>query len=351
MSPAQRDGVEEDEDHDKDQYPPDRPRDRWRDGGTRRGTRRSRSRSSRRRRRPGRGRHRRRRGPCSTAGPLRVPGLAPHPSGGAGAEGAGRRRHPVRQRRGARAAAGARARRSDVGGADRLRAGYGRAAAHGKPHRGVQPAGRVRRRAEPHHRGAGAARRGGSNRPVEHADRPGDDEVGSGAGHRQHDRAQAVALRAGRPDHRPAAHVRDLPPGCDQRRPRGCRGRRGAHDTPAGTQDRVHRRHGDGAPRHEGRGGDHQEHHAGARRQRPGDRARRRRRRQPRWTGMLKGVVTRTGQICFAVKRIYVPRSIYDTFTTRSATGSRTPPSGTAWTRGRASVPSTTRSSSTASAT
>jgi acyl-CoA reductase-like NAD-dependent aldehyde dehydrogenase len=30
---------------------------------------------------------------------------------------------------------------------------------------------------------------------------------------------------------------------------------------------------------------------------------------------LLKGVVTRTGQICFAIKRIYVPRSIYDTFT------------------------------------
>ncbi len=29
---------------------------------------------------------------------------------------------------------------------------------------------------------------------------------------------------------------------------------------------------------------------------------------------MLKGIITRTGQICFAVKRIYVPRSIYDSF-------------------------------------
>ncbi len=29
---------------------------------------------------------------------------------------------------------------------------------------------------------------------------------------------------------------------------------------------------------------------------------------------MLKGIVTRTGQICFAVKRIYVPRTIYDAF-------------------------------------
>ncbi|WP_181725403.1 aldehyde dehydrogenase family protein [Nocardia gipuzkoensis] len=29
---------------------------------------------------------------------------------------------------------------------------------------------------------------------------------------------------------------------------------------------------------------------------------------------MLKGVFTRSGQICFAVKRIYVPRSLYDTF-------------------------------------
>lgn len=29
---------------------------------------------------------------------------------------------------------------------------------------------------------------------------------------------------------------------------------------------------------------------------------------------VLTGIITRTGQICFAVKRIYVPRSIYDTF-------------------------------------
>jgi acyl-CoA reductase-like NAD-dependent aldehyde dehydrogenase len=29
---------------------------------------------------------------------------------------------------------------------------------------------------------------------------------------------------------------------------------------------------------------------------------------------MLKGIVTRTGQICFAVKRIYAPRSMYDDF-------------------------------------
>jgi acyl-CoA reductase-like NAD-dependent aldehyde dehydrogenase len=29
---------------------------------------------------------------------------------------------------------------------------------------------------------------------------------------------------------------------------------------------------------------------------------------------MLTGIITRTGQICFAVKRVYVPRSIYDTF-------------------------------------
>ena len=29
---------------------------------------------------------------------------------------------------------------------------------------------------------------------------------------------------------------------------------------------------------------------------------------------MLKGIITRTGQICFAVKRIYVPRSMYDDF-------------------------------------
>ena len=30
---------------------------------------------------------------------------------------------------------------------------------------------------------------------------------------------------------------------------------------------------------------------------------------------MLKGIIARTGQICFAVKRIYAPRSIYDAFT------------------------------------
>ena len=66
---------------------------------------------------------------------------------------------------------------------------------------------------------------------------------------------------------------------------------------------------------------------------------------------LLKGVVTRTGQICFAVKRIYVPRSIYDTFTNALCDRLATTPSDTAWTRGRVSVPSTTRSSSTASAT
>jgi acyl-CoA reductase-like NAD-dependent aldehyde dehydrogenase len=32
---------------------------------------------------------------------------------------------------------------------------------------------------------------------------------------------------------------------------------------------------------------------------------------------MLKGVFTRTGQICFAVKRVYVPRAIYDDFADR----------------------------------
>ena len=129
----------------------------------------------------------------------------------------------------------------------------------------------------------------------------------AGAARRQHGRAQAVAVHAA---HHAEARRGAARRAAARRAERGLgrrRARRLDDRAPGAAQDLVHRL---GRDRQEGRGrrrAGPEAHHARARRQRPRDRARRRR---PEAVAekLFWGAFQNCGQVCSAIKRVYVPR-------------------------------------------